>query len=87
MLRSLNRSIRAMLLKVSEMDEEEIDVILSAEKQLTSDEALEAGIATGVYEKPEKAESKKDKDTGSEDASDTGAGAMCGILMSAKEAL
>ena len=59
LLRSLNKSIRAMLLKVSEMDEDEITTILSAEKQLTSEEALEFGIATGTYEKPKAA--KKDK--------------------------
>ena len=81
LLQSLNRSIRKMLLDNTSMSEEEIEDIVTAEKQLTSEEALDFGIATGVYEKSKVKDAKPDAG----EAEDS-AGRLHGILMEAKEA-
>ena len=61
LLKSLNRSIVKMLKDNTKMSDEEIDDIVSNEKQLTSEEALDFGIATGTYEKSKVKASADDK--------------------------
>ena len=65
-LRSLDKSIRKMLLDNTSMDEETVDECLKLERNLTNEDCLEYGIATAVYEK-KGVKAAADEDGGDED--------------------